>query len=156
MYKIFTLMVMLLLGLGVWGCATVPSKKSASLPPSPEPALADVQIKELAGGWEYEEGSVTYQITLDQEGKGTYEWKDGRFQTTSLSKGVWKGTWHQTENDREGQFELQLQPDLQSATGSWWYTRIGEDLAPLEPGGNFSLQRVQPGFEEYQDLGKME
>ncbi|MDX1412136.1 MAG: hypothetical protein R3351_08255, partial [Nitrospirales bacterium] len=87
-----------------------------------------------------------YPLTLDQQGKGTYEWQEGRFETTSLSNGIWKGTWHQEGNDREGGFELQLHPDLQSATGNWWYTRIGKDQDPLEPGGSFSLRRVKAGL----------
>ena len=140
------LMVMLVVcGFAVWGCPTVPTKKPASLPPSPEIPLAKVKIQDLAGEWKYEEGNVLYPLTLDEEGRGTYEWKEGRFETTSLSNGVWKGTWHQEGNDREGGFELQLHPDLQSASGSWWYTRIGTDQDPLEPGGNFMLRRVKSG-----------
>jgi len=139
------LMVMLVVcSFAVWGCPTVPTKKPVSLPPSPETPLSKFKLQELAGGWEYEEGTVSYQLTLDQEGKGKYGWKKGRFETTSLSNGVWKGTWHQEENDREGEFELQLHPDLQSATGSWWYTRIGKDQDPLEPGGSFTLRRLTP------------
>ena len=141
------LMLMLVVcSFAVWGCPTVPTKKPVSLPPAAEKPLSEVTIQELAGGWEYQEGTVHYQLTLDGEGKGTYDWKKGRFETTSLSNGVWKGMWYQDENDREGGFELQLRPDLQSASGSWWYTRIGTDQDPLEPGGSFSLRRVKAGL----------
>ena len=135
-------------GLGLWGCATVPIENSVGLPPAPDTILSDVQLQELAGGWDYEEGSVVYQLTFDKEGKGTYEWEGGQFITTSLTNGKWKGTWDQDGNDREGEFELQLQPDLQTATGRWWYTRIGEDQDPLEPGGNFTLRRGAPGLKD--------
>ncbi len=132
--------------LAIWGCPTVPTKKPVSLPPRPERPLIKVKVHELGGTWKYEEGKVIYPLTLDQEGKGTYEWQKGRFETTSLSNGVWKGMWYQEGNDREGGFELQLNPDLKSATGSWWYTRIGTDQYPLEPGGNFSLRRDVTGM----------
>jgi len=131
--------------LAVGGCPTVPTKKPVSLPPSPGIPLAKVKIQDLAGEWKYEEGNVIYPLTLNEEGRGSYEWEEGRFETTSLSNGVWKGTWHQEGNDREGGFELQLHPDLESATGSWWYTRIETDQDPLEPGGSFSLRRVKSG-----------
>ena len=140
------ILLLIVCSFAVWGCPSFPAKKPVSLPPPPEKPLSEVTIQELAGGWEYEEGSVNYQLTLDQEGKGTYQWKEGRFETRSLSNGIWKGTWHQLENDREGEFELQLHPDLQSASGSWWYTRIGTDQDPLEPGGSFSLRRVKVGL----------
>ena len=128
----------------LWGCPAVPTPKPESLPPAPEKPVPKVTIQELAGQWEYQEGSVNYPLMLDQEGKGTYEWMMGRFETTSVSNGKWKGHWYQKENDREGGFELQLQPDLQSATGTWWYTRIENDQNPLQPGGTFTLHRVDP------------
>ena len=136
--------------LGAWGCGTVPPDKPRGVPSTQESTLSKVQINELAGSWAYEEGSASYQVNLDQEGKGEYDWKKGRFRTTSLSNGVWKGTWHQEENDREGGFELQLQSDLQLASGRWWYTRIGKDQEPLEPGGDFTLRRIHsdPGGKE--------
>jgi hypothetical protein len=146
MYMRFRIMVMLVVcSFAVWGCPAVPTIKPVSLPPSPEISLAKVKIQDLTGEWKYEEGRVIYPLTLDEEGRGTYKWKEGRFETTNLSNGVWKGTWHQEGNDREGGFELQLHPDLQSATGSWWYTRIETDQDPLEPGGSFSLRRVKSG-----------
>ena len=143
------LRVMIWLGLfavGVQGCATVPSEESSGSPASQTLSLATITVKDLEGIWEYEEASSVYSLTLDHEGKGYYDWKDGRFSTTSFLQGVWTGTWHQGENDREGGFELQLQPDLQTATGEWWYTRIEEDRSPLQPGGNFLLRRLSPGL----------
>ena len=129
------------------GCTTGKSMKSVDLPSSPKTKMSDVTLQELAGSWEYVDGNVNYPLILDQEGKGTYEWKKGRFETTSVSNGLWKGTWHQVENDREGGFELQIDPDRQGARGSWWYTRIGNDDDPLEPGGEFSLQRNAPNLD---------
>ena len=143
------LRVMIWLGLfvvGVGGCATVPSEESSSLPTSQATSLATITVKDLAGIWEYEEASAVYSLILDHEGKGAYDWKDGRFSTTSFLRGVWKGRWHQRENDREGEFELQLDPDLQTATGEWWYTRIEDDRSPLQPGGNFLLRRLSPSL----------
>ena len=137
-------LVVAVFSFGLWGCATPPAETPKTLPPSLETPLSEVQLKDLAGGWEYEEGSVIYPLNLDKKGNGTYQWKNGRFETKSLTNGIWKGTWYQEENDREGKFELQLQPDLQSAAGRWWYTRIGEDHAPLEPGGNFRVRRSAP------------
>lgn len=135
------IVLLIVCSFAVWGCPTVPIKKPESLPPPPEKPLSEVKIQDLAGEWKYEEGKIIYPLSLDQEGKGTYEWEGGRFETTSLSNGIWEGTWHQEGNDREGGFELQLQPDLQSAVGTWWYTRIGTDRDPLEPGGSFRLRR---------------
>ena len=150
--QIKLLLILVVCSFAIGGCPSVPSKKPVSLPPSPDPSLTHVQLKDLAGGWEYEGGSVVYPLLLDQEGKGTYEWQNGRFQTTSLSNGIWKGTWFQEENDREGGFELKLHQDLQKATGRWWYTRIGDDQNPAEPGGNFSLQRLNVESMGQQDL----
>ena len=104
--------------------------------------ISKVQIQDLAGEWEYEEASVAYRLTLDRNGNGNYEWKQGRFATTSLKNGLWIGTWHQRDNDREGGFELQLAQDLRSARGRWWYTRIEQDHDPLNPGGTFRLTRL--------------
>jgi hypothetical protein len=54
----------------------------------------------LAGEWDYEDGAVV-TLTLDEQGNGSYPWKDGRFVTHSLSDHVWQGMWIQNENDRE-------------------------------------------------------
>lgn len=134
------------------GCTTVPSEESPALPFPQKNTLSNIQLKDLAGTWQYEEANAAYPLALDQEGKGTYKWKKGRFETTSLSKGIWKGVWFQTDNDREGAFELQLEPDLQTASGHWWYTRIGDDRAPLQPGGTFMLRRLAPGLNDQYDM----
>ena len=141
-----------LFAVGVGGCVTAPPGEVSGLPTSEAPSLATITVKDLAGMWEYEEASSVYSLALDHEGKGSYEWKDGRFFTTSFSNGVWKGTWHQGENDREGGFELQLQPDLQTAIGEWWYTRIEEDQSPLQPGGDFLLRRLSPSLNGQESL----
>lgn len=132
----------LIVPVSLWACApvvSVPQEKPLS---EAGQGLANVEIGDLAGVWEYQEGSVTYRLKLDRHGNGTYEWKRGRFQTTSLDNGTWKGTWHQQENDREGGFEIQLSQDRQTAAGLWWYTRIEEDQNPLNPGGSFKLRRL--------------
>jgi len=94
-----------------------------------------------AGTWEYQEGDVVYELLLDRNGNGNYEWQQGQLETTYLSGGQWKGKWIQFGNDREGRFEARLSSDGMSAQGKWWYTRIGEDGNPLEPGGEFVLKR---------------
>ena len=68
--------------------------------------------------------------------------QEGRFETTALSNGLWKGRWVQLGNDREGGLEARLAKDGMSARGLWWYTRIGNDNDPLEPGGEFTLRRI--------------
>ncbi|MDT7043643.1 hypothetical protein [Candidatus Nitronereus thalassa] len=98
-------------------------------------------LESLSGHWEYHEGEVMYNLVLDQQGNGTYDWQQGRFKTTSLLDKTWKGRWIQLGNDREGGFEAQLEESGLTAHGRWWYTRIGNDLDPIEPGGNFILTR---------------
>lgn len=98
-------------------------------------------ITDLAGLWEYADKTGSYPITLNAEGKGTYEWKEGRFETISLQEGLWTGTWVQKENDREGGFELTFPENTATAEGEWWHTRIGKDHDPLEPGGHFTITR---------------
>lgn len=104
------------------------------------PAQVD-RRENLSGMWEFREGEVVYDLYLDQHGNGTYDWEDGSFETTSLLNGQWKGKWVQFGNDREGGFEAQLGQDGMSARGRWWYTRIGHDSEPLQPGGQFRLTR---------------
>ena len=104
--------------------------------------VAEIQLQDLAGAWEFVTGDIVYPLLLNHKGNGTYEWKDGQFETTNISNGVWSGIWHQLENDREGGFELHLADDVQTAQGEWWYTRIEKDHDPLEPGGTFSLRRL--------------
>jgi hypothetical protein len=74
----------------------------------------------LAGEWDYEDGAVV-TLTLDEQGNGSYPWKDGRFVTHSLS--------------------VQFSPDFSDGEGQWWYTRIEDDRAPTQKGGTFRLTR---------------
>ena len=132
----------LLVSSGVWGCSTLPPAPEKR--PTIQGELGDqVKIQDLAGIWEFEMANTVYPLTFDQQGNGTYEWKQGRFTTTRLEGRVWKGTWHQQDNDREGGFEMLLSPDLQSADGRWWYIRIGQDHDPLNSGGDFILRRAK-------------
>ena len=94
----------------------------------------------LAGEWEYEDGAVV-TLTLDEQGNGTYPWKEGRFETRSLVDRTWQGMWFQQENDREGGFSVQFSHDFSEGEGRWWYTRIGSDRAPAQKGGTFHLSR---------------
>lgn len=55
----------------------------------------------LAGEWEYEDGAIL-TLRLDEQGNGTYAWKDGHFETQVLNGHRWQGLWVQRENDREG------------------------------------------------------
>ena len=63
----------------VTACAKSASHRDVSmdsLPPSIASQPGDRQI--LAGEWEYVDGAVVW-LTLDEQGNGHYEWKDGRF-----------------------------------------------------------------------------
>lgn len=132
----------LFLWVGVWGCTTTSSTSQNVVRQKDGGVFSTIQLRDLKGVWEYKEASAVYPLTFDQHGNGTYEWKQGRFTTTSLENGLWKGTWHQQENDREGGFEMHLDQDLESATGRWWYTRIEQDSDPLDPGGTFTLSKI--------------
>lgn len=94
----------------------------------------------LAGEWEYEDGAIL-TLRLDEQGNGTYAWKDGRFETQALDGHLWQGMWVQRENDREGGFTVELSQDFAEGEGRWWYTRIGSNQAPTEKGGTFHLTR---------------
>ena len=94
-----------------------------------------------AGNWIYMERGMSYPLTLDQFGNGNYRWREGYFITTGITDGYWSGTWHQPGNDREGRFELRVSEDKKSATGKWWYTRIGDNKSPQKAGGVFTLSR---------------
>jgi hypothetical protein len=94
----------------------------------------------LAGEWEYEDGGVLL-LRLDEQGNGTYSYKDGRFETTHLEGRTWMGKWYQKENDREGGFQVRLSSDYMEGEGTWWYVRIGADSTPSEKGGTFHLTR---------------
>ena len=98
-------------------------------------------IEDLAGSWAYKDTAGEGIITLNAEGKGAYEWEEGLFETLSLRNGVWTGVWRQDGNDREGGFELIFSDDASVAQGKWWYTRIGKDKDPLQPGGPFRMIR---------------
>ncbi len=98
------------------------------------------RVEELAGKWEYIDSNGAIPITLDKEGNGTYEWKDGVIETVELTRGVWKGKWYQKENDREGEFLIRFSSEPLLADGQWWYTRIGSDVQPLDPGGRFTMR----------------
>ncbi len=129
--------------LNLAGCLSVPT-------PQGEGALSEEQVRgssldfpvDLSGMWEYRQGEVVYELLLDRHGNGPYDWQEGRFETTAVSNGQWKGRWVQLGNDREGGFEAWLAKDGMSARGRWWYTRIGNDNDPLEPGGEFRLRRT--------------
>jgi hypothetical protein len=103
-----------------------------------EPHATDRSV--LAAEWDYEDGAVVV-LRLDEQGNGTYEWKDGRIETTDLRGRTWTGKWFQTENDREGGFLVEFSPDYTEGEGRWWYTRIGTDPAPPEKGGRFHLTK---------------
>ena len=94
----------------------------------------------LAGEWEYEDGAVVL-LTLDEEGNGNYDWKEGRFETHTLTGHTWNGMWFQRENDREGRFTVEFWPDFSEGEGRWWYSRIGTDHAPTHDGGTFHLSK---------------
>ena len=94
----------------------------------------------LAGEWEYEDGAAVV-LRLDEQGNGTYAWKDGRFETAQFGDHTWVGKWFQRENDREGGFVVTLSPDYTEGEGTWWYIRIGSDSAPSEKGGTFHLSK---------------
>jgi len=133
--------ILCLISLTVGGCGAILSGKQEEPLSLGQSRISAITRADLAGIWEYQEGTIIYALPLDEHGDGTYEWKNGQFHTTSLSDGVWKGTWTQEENDREGGFELHLSDDIQSAKGRWWYTRIGKDHEPLDPGGSFTVRR---------------
>jgi|GEM_PF-1220292 len=133
------LIMLCLISLNISGCGAILADKHAKSRPLGQ---STITMADLAGNWEYQEGTVVYTLPLDEYGDGTYEWKKGRFHTTTFSDGVWQGTWAQEENDREGGFELHLSDDNKSAKGRWWYTRIGKDDKPLAPGGSFTLRRM--------------
>lgn len=132
----------LLLTAMMTGCAKdtgrhMPDSQGEVMPP----ATTGAPYPSLAGTWEYEERGQTILITLNEYGRGTYDWKDGQFITTTFSNGVWKGFWSQRENDRDGEFEVTFLQNTAEGQGRWWYTRIGSDTAPTHPGGVFQIAR---------------
>lgn len=111
-----------------------------SLPQSLAPQTGDRRV--LAGEWEYvdEIGAVDH-LKLDGEGNGRYNWKEGRFQTSTLIGQTWEGMWTQEENNRDGGFTVEFSPDFSEGEGRWWYSRIGTDRAPIQKGGTFHLRK---------------
>ena len=95
----------------------------------------------LAGEWEYIDSTgAVVPLTLDEQGNGHYEWKEGHLETHRLIDHTWSGMWFQEENDREGGFMVQFSPDFSEGEGQWWYSRIGTDKAPILNGGRFHLR----------------
>lgn len=121
--------------MAVAGCAT-----QTPLQPSVTPDFPKDDRSILAGEWEYEDGA-TVTLRLDQQGNGTYPFKDGRFETSRLEGHAWVGTWSQKENDREGGFSVTLSKDYSEGQGIWWYVRIGADRKPTQKGGTFRLNK---------------
>jgi hypothetical protein len=110
-----------------------------SQPPSMVAQAGDRHL--LAGEWEYIDSTgAVVPLTLDEQGNGHYEWKEGRFETRRLIGRRWSGMWFQQENDREGGFLVEFSPDFSEGEGRWWYSRIGTDKAPLQKGGTFHLR----------------
>jgi hypothetical protein len=100
----------------------------------------------LAGEWEYIDSTgAAVPLTLDEQGNGYYEWKEGRFETHRLIDHTWSGMWFQEENDREGGFMVEFSPDFSEGDGQWWYSRIGTDKAPTLKGGKFHLRSASSG-----------
>jgi len=123
------------------GCAEVtPPVSQETHSPSATFSLPQ-RIEDLAGPWEYKDAAGEGMMTLNAEGRGAYEWEEGWFKTLSLENRTWTGVWIQEGNDREGGFKLTFADDASVARGDWWYTRIGKDDDPLEPGGTFSMSR---------------
>lgn len=114
---------------------TVPTD---SLPPSTASQPGDRHV--LAGEWEYVDGAAV-RLTLDEQGNGRYDWKDGRFETHTLIGHTWHGMWFQEENDRDGGFTVEFSPDFSEGEGRWWHSRIGTDHAPTQKGGTFHLSK---------------
>ena len=123
------------------GCAEVTPPVSQKVHSRSATFSLPQRIEDLAGVWEYKDTAGQGIITLNAEGKGAYEWEEGRFETLSLENRTWTGVWIQEGNDREGEFELTFSDDSSVAEGKWWYTRIGNDKNPIQPGGTFRMSR---------------
>jgi len=109
-----------------------------SLPPSTACQVGDCRI--LAGEWEYVDGAAV-RLTLDEQGNGRYDWKDGRFETRSLIGHTWQGLWFQKENDREGGFRVEFAQDFSEGEGQWWVTRIGDHQTSTQDSGTFHISK---------------
>jgi hypothetical protein len=130
----------ILLATAVLSAACAHRAASVDTPSPPiAPQVGDLHI--LAGEWEYIDGSgAAVRLTLDEQGNGHYDWKDGRFETRTLIDHTWDGLWFQEENDREGGFTVEFSPDFSEGEGQWWYSRIGTDTVPPQKGGTFHLK----------------
>ena len=95
-----------------------------SLPPSMACQAGDCHV--LAGEWEYVDGAAV-RLTLDEQGNGHYDWKDGRFETHTLIDHTWQGMWFQKENDREWWIYSRVLAGFSEGEGRWWVSRIGAD-----------------------------
>jgi hypothetical protein len=109
-----------------------------SLPPAMTSQPGDYHV--LAGEWEYVDGAAV-RLTLDEQGNGHYDWKDGQFVTQSLIGHTWQGLWFQKENDREGGFTVEFSPNFSEGEGRWWVSRIGTNQSPTQKAGTFHLSK---------------
>ena len=122
-------------------CANPAVQRTAPIDPLPPSMVSQPDDRHvLAGEWEYVDGAVV-QLTLDEQGNGHYDWKDGRFETYTLIGHTWDGMWFQKENDRDGGFRVEFSPDFSEGEGRWWIRRIGADHAPTQKGGTFHLSK---------------
>jgi hypothetical protein len=110
-----------------------------SLPPPMVAQPIDRHV--LAGEWEYVEGDAVDRLTVDEEGNGHYEFKNGRFETRTLIGHTRHGVWFQKENDRDGGFAVEFSPDFSEGEERWWYSRIGTDHTITQKGGTFHLNK---------------
>lgn len=107
---------------------------------------------DVSGEWVIQEEDKTYQAVLDASGSGSYTWQQGTLVTTRIADGYWEGLWYQSGNDREGGFEVRLSEDGMTASGKWWYTRVGNrsNIPPRQWGGDYRWARVTPAtFHQY-------
>ena len=111
-----------------------------------EPAVPSDAPIDVSGEWTIQEEDKTYHAVLDASGNGEYTWQGGRLITTRMADGHWEGVWHQSGNDREGGFDVRLSEDGMTATGKWWYTRVGtrSNIPPRQWGGEYRWTRVTP------------
>ena len=139
--RYFVVPILLATTVLVTACAGPVVHRDVSTDSLPSPIVSQPSDRHiLAGEWEYEDG-VAVRLTLDEQGNGRYDWKDGRFGTRKLIGRTWHGKWIQKGNDREGGFTVELSPDFTEGEGRWWYSRIGAERAPARKGGTFRLSK---------------